>query len=176
MFSFVYMLHEGVLVVYTLASALVRLEVGLIVCDGLTVSVGLPTVGGALVGLLLVVAVRLAALVVTVVVVLMTVVGLVAGFAGLDTVGRLAFVGAVLALVTRLVLAAAGGLTGLAGLAEAWLEGLAGLVGLDRFAMLVSACCSGPFSCGLLTTAGGWSIIRSRWNSTVGQYSRERVC
>lgn len=141
------MLHEGVLVVYTLASALVRLEVGLVVLGGFTVSTGLPTGGTALVGLLLAAAVTLAALALTVVVVVMTVVvGLVAGFVGLDTVGGLAGAGAALALVTGLGLAAAGGLTGLAAFGGAWVEGLAGLVGLDKLAVLVSTCCSGPFS------------------------------
>lgn len=165
MFSFIYMLHEGVLVVYTLASALVRLEVGLVVLGGFAVSPGLPTGGAALVGLLLAAAVALAALALTVVVVVMTVVeGLVAGFVGLDTVGGLAGAGAALALVTGLGLeaAAGAGLTGLAAFGGAWAEGLAGFVGLDRLAVLVSTCCSGPFSWGLLVTAGGFSIIRIR--------------
>lgn len=46
MFSFVYMLLEGLYVTYTFASAVVRLEVGLVGAAVLTGSVGLAGLGG----------------------------------------------------------------------------------------------------------------------------------
>lgn len=142
MFSFVYMLHEGFFVIYTLASALVRLEVGLVGFGRLTGSVGLTGLGGGLVKPMVVLGLAgLAAVVVVVVVMVVVIVGLVAGFVGLA-----AAAGAGLAGVTGLVALAGAGLVGLDGFAGAVLVGLAGLVGLDGLAVLLSTCCSGPFS------------------------------
>lgn len=170
MFFFVYMLHEGLLVVYTLASALLKLDVRLFWFGGFTGSAGLTGLGTALVGLT-VVAVGLAGVAVVVVVVIMlvaVVVGLVAEFTELETEVGLAGRGAGLAGATGLVVFMGAGLAGLVGLAGAGLVGLVGLAGawlagLDSVAVLVSTCCSGPFSWRRLTTAGGWNIIRSRW-------------
>lgn len=143
MFSFVYMLHEGFYVIYTLASALVRLEVGLVGFGALTASVGLARLGGGLVKptVVLGLAGLAAAVVVVVVVMVVAIVGLVTRFVGLA-----AAAGTGLAGLTGLVELAGAGLVGLEGFAGAVLVGLAGLAGLDRLAVLLSSCCSGPFS------------------------------
>lgn len=131
----------GIFVDYTLASALVRLEVGLVGFGGLTGSDGLVGLGGGLVGLTVVVGGLAGLTVVTVVV--MVAGGLVTGLeaeAGLVG-GEVALPG-----VTGLAEFAGAGLVGLAGFAGAVLAGLVGLAGLERLVVLVSTCCSGPLT------------------------------